>query len=64
MKCLKCGHDDTNPMGKCMVVFIGKNVPVTGLDGKKYIESEMPDICACKEPVHYEAVPGSPDLRG
>ena len=64
MKCKKCGHEDTNPMAMCVVEVIGKNVEVTGLDGEKYIEPEMPGICACKEPVHYEAVAGFPDLRG
>jgi hypothetical protein len=33
---------------------------VVGLDGKKYIEPEMHDICACKDKVHYEAVEGFP----
>ena len=51
-------------MAMCVVEVIGKNVEVTGLDGEKYIEPEMPGICACKEPVHYEAVAGFPDLRG
>ncbi len=63
MKCLKCDHDDANPMGKCMAEVIERNVVVTGLDGEKRIEPEMPDICACKEPAHYEAVEGFPDLR-
>lgn len=64
-RCSKCGHADSNPMGKCTEEVVEKNVEVTGLDGKKYIEPEMYDICACKEPVHYEHVPGFPDdLRG
>ena len=59
-KCGKCGHDDANPVGKCMVEVIEKNVEITGLDGKKSIEPELYDICACKEPVHFEAVEGFP----
>ena len=58
MNCKKCGHDDPNPIGKCLEEVIDKNVEVTGLDGKKYIEPELTSICACKEPVHYEAVAG------
>lgn len=61
MQCQKCGHDDANPMGKCTAEVIEKNAVVVGLDGKKYIEPEMPGICACKESVHYEAVEGFPD---
>lgn len=64
MNCEKCGHDDANPMGQCMAEVIGKDVEVTGLNGEKYIEPEMPDICACKESAHYEAVAGFPDLSG
>ncbi len=52
MKCEKCGHDDENPMGKCTAEVIDRNVEVTGLDGTKSVEAEMPSICACKEPAH------------
>lgn len=60
MKCEKCGHDDANPMGKCTVEVVEKNVEIKDLDGKKYIEPEMYDICACPERVHYEEVKGFP----
>ena len=60
MTCKKCGHDDANPMGKCMVEVIEKNAKVIGLDGKEYIEPVMYDICACMEAVHYESVAGFP----
>ena len=60
MKCQKCSHDDSNPMGKCMEEVIEKNAKVTGLDGKEYIEPEMPDICACTDKAHLEAVAGFP----
>ncbi len=63
MKCAKCNHEDANPMGQCMTEKIDKNVEITGLDGKKYTEPEMPSICACKESAHYEAFEGFPDLR-
>ena len=59
MNCKKCGHDDPYPIGKCLEEVIDKNVEITGLDGKKHIEPEMPSICACKEPAHHEAVSGS-----
>lgn len=64
MHCQKCGHYDVNPTGKCLWEVIDRNVVVLGLDGKKYIEPELHDICACKEPAHYETVKGFPDPRG
>jgi len=54
MRCEKCGHDDVNPVGKCMVEVVEKNVEITGVDGKKYIKSEMMDVCGCSEPIHRE----------
>lgn len=63
MTCTKCGHDDASPMGKCLVEVIEKNAKVIELDGTESIEPEMPGICACKEPAHYEAIKGFPDLR-
>jgi hypothetical protein len=54
MKCEKCGHDDENPAGICMVEVVLRNALVEELDGSKRVVPELHDICGCTERAHIE----------
>lgn len=54
MKCLKCGHESTNPFeAYCTEVVVEKDAKVKQLDGSTKIE-DMPSFCACRSRLHFD----------